>query len=83
MFYSYILNVLSTSAIISSINFLAFSYFSGGPSMNTFLTSVFGISFLAIWILQPVSLCNLLIVSPFLPMIKPTQSFGTGKILAY
>jgi hypothetical protein len=43
------MNLIFTSATISSINLFAFSYLSLGPSMKTFLTSVLGIGAFAIW----------------------------------
>ena len=75
--------ILICSHIIASISFFAISYLSFGPSINTLRVDEFGTFSIAICILHPLSLFNFLIVSPFFPMINPTQSSGTGSIRAF
>lgn len=80
--WCYLINIymIVTPSTIASINLLACSYLSGGPSTKTFLNPVFSISFFATCIFAPLSCCKSLIVSPPFPMINPTQSFGIGII---
>ena len=67
------------TAMIASLAMINFSW---SDSIKTFRTFEFFISLLATYIFAPLSFCSRLIVSPFLPMIKPTASLGTGMIYA-
>jgi hypothetical protein len=67
---------------MSSMSYLAPSYLSLCPSINTFLIDVLGISFLATYILHNDFYYKYLIVSPPFPIIRPTHSFGTGMTQA-